>query len=78
MLILITANILDMVLHLIDMKLFHLHHNGANSYLFINDVEIPKFKAKNSEINAIQLRLGSTSKDLSVHNMKKTGLNGCL
>ena len=25
-----------------------LHYNGANSYLFINDVEIHKFKAKNS------------------------------
>ena len=33
---------------------FHLslHYNGANSYLFVNDVEIHKFKAKDSEINA--------------------------
>ena len=27
-----------------------LHYNGANSYLFVNDVEIIRFKAKNSEI----------------------------
>ena len=27
-----------------------LHYNGANSYLFFNDVEIYKFKAKDSEI----------------------------
>ena len=27
-----------------------LHYNGANSYLFVNGVEIIKFKAKDSEI----------------------------
>ena len=27
-----------------------LHYNGANSYLFINGIEIYKFKAKDSEI----------------------------
>ena len=35
-----------------------------------------KFKAKDSEISAILLCLGSVSKDFSVDNMKKTGLNG--
>ena len=29
-----------------------LHYNGANSYLFVNGIEIHKFKAKNSEILA--------------------------
>ena len=29
-----------------------LHSNGANSYLFVNDTEIIKFKAKDSEIAA--------------------------
>ena len=31
----------------------NLHYNGANSYLFLNGVEIHKFKAKRFEINAI-------------------------
>ena len=53
-----------------------LHYNGANSYLFVNGTEIHKFKAKDSEIVATPLCLGNISKDLSVDNMKKTGLNG--
>ena len=53
-----------------------LHYNGTNSYIFVNGVEIHKFNAKDSEINAIQLCLGNISKDFSVDNMKKTGLNG--
>ena len=47
-----------------------------NSYLFVSGVEIYKFKAKDSEINAIPLCLGNISKDFLVKNMKKTGLNG--
>ena len=53
-----------------------LHYNGANSYLFVNGTEIYKFKAKDSEIVATPLCLGNISKDWSVDNMKKTGLNG--
>ena len=53
-----------------------LHYNGANSYLFFNGKEIHKFKAKDSEIVATPLCLGNISKDWSVDNMKKTGLNG--
>ena len=30
-----------------------LHYNGSNSYLFVNGTEIIKFKAKDSEIVAI-------------------------
>ena len=52
-----------------------LHYNGANSYLFVNGTEIIKFKAKDSEIAAYPLCLGNISKDWSVDNMKKTGLN---
>ena len=37
--------------------------------------EIHKFKAKDSEIVATRLCLGNISKDWSVDNMKKTGLN---
>ena len=51
-----------------------LHYNGVNSYIFVNDVEIFKFKAKDSEINATPLCLGNASKDLSVDNTRKTGL----
>ena len=51
-------------------------YNGANRYLFVNDIEIHKFKAKYSEIVATPLCLGNISKDWSVDNMKKTGLNG--
>ena len=53
-----------------------LHYNGADSYLFVNGEEIHKFKAKDSEIAATSLCLGNISKDWSVDNMKKTGLNG--
>ena len=53
-----------------------LHCNGANSYLFVNDTEIIKFKAKDSEIAAYPLRLGNISKDWSVDNMKKIRLKG--
>ena len=53
-----------------------LHYNGANSNLFANNTEIIKFKAKDSNIIATPLCLGNISKDLSVDNMKDTGLNG--
>ena len=46
-------------------------YNGANSYLFVNDTEIFKFKAKDSEIVASLLCLGNISKDWSTDNMKK-------
>ena len=53
-----------------------LHYNGANSYFFVNGIEIYKFIAKDSEIVASTLSLGNISKDSTVDNMKKTGLNG--
>ena len=40
-----------------------LHYNRANSYFFVNDTEIIKFKAKDSEIAAYPLCLESISKD---------------
>ena len=40
-----------------------LHFNGANSYLFVNGTEIYKFKAKDSEIAASPLCVGTISKD---------------
>ena len=53
-----------------------LHYDGANSYLFVNGTEIIKFRTKHSEIVATPLCLWNISKDWSVDNMKKTGLNG--
>ena len=52
-----------------------LHYNRANSYLFVNGIEMVKFKAKDSEIVENPLCLGNISKDWSVDNMKGTGLN---
>ena len=49
---------------------------GANSYLFANNTEIIKFKAKDSNILAAPLFLGNISKDWSGDNMKDTGLKG--
>ena len=42
-----------------------------NSYIFVNDVEIYKFKARDSEINAALLCLGDVSNNFSVDSMKK-------
>ena len=53
-----------------------LHYNGANSYLFVNGTEIVKFKAKHSEIASTPLCPLNISKDWSVDNMKRTGVNG--
>ena len=53
-----------------------LHYNGGNSYLFVNGTEIMKFKAKYSEVLAYPSSLRNISKDFSVDDMKKTGLNG--
>ena len=55
-----------------------MHYNGDNSYLFVNGTEIHKFKAKDSEIVTNPLCLGNISKDFSIYDMKKTGLNGCV
>ena len=52
-----------------------LHYNGDNSYLFVNGTEIHKFKAKDYKIVASPLCLGNISKDFSVDNIKKAGLN---
>ena len=53
-----------------------MHYNGANSYLFVNSTEIHKFKANDSEIVATLLCLRNISKDFSLDNMKRKGLNG--
>ena len=52
-----------------------MHYNRANCYLFVNDTEIHKFKAKDSDIVATPLCSGNISKVWAVDNMEKTGLN---
>ena len=52
-----------------------LHHNGANSYLFINGTKIIKVKAEDSEILAYSLCLGNISKNWLHDNLKETGFN---
>ena len=48
-----------------------MHYNGANSYLFVNGIEIIKFKANDFEIVATGLCLGNISKTFTADNMKK-------
>ena len=55
-----------------------LHYNGVNSYIFVNDVEIYKFKAKDSEINAAPISLGNFLKIFSVDDIKKWIIWICL
>ena len=50
---------------------FSLYYNGANSCLFVNGLEIYKFKAKGSRIPSTPLCLGNISKDWSTDNIKK-------
>ena len=50
--------------------------NEVNSYLFLNETEIDKFKVKDSEIAATPLCLGNISENCSTDNMKQTGFNG--
>ena len=47
-----------------------------SKYLLINDVDIIKFKAKDSKNTVYPLCLGNISKDWSAGNMKKTWLKG--
>ena len=51
-------------------------YNRRNSYIFVNGAKIHKFKAKDSEIVATPLCLGSVSEGVSVDNKKKTRLSG--
>ena len=46
-----------------------LHYNVANSYLFVNGIEVVKFKAKDSEIVPYPLCIGNVSQDFSVNGI---------
>ena len=53
-----------------------LRHNRSNSFLIINTTKMYRFKAKDLEIKAYPLCLGTTSKDFTIDNLKKTGFHG--
>ena len=53
-----------------------MHYNESNSYIFVNGVELVKFKANESEIKATPLYLGNISKYFLVNNVKNTGFHG--
>ena len=54
----------------------NLHYYGSNSLLFVDTIKI--YKIKEIEIKAYALFLGNVSKDVTINNMKKTGLKGVL
>ena len=56
--------------------LLSLEYNGRNSFLFGNATKIYQFKAKDSEIKPYLLCLGNILKDVTISNLKKTGLKG--
>ena len=56
--------------------MYYVYTNGSNNFLFVNATKVYQFKAKNSEIKDYSLCLGDVSKDLTISNMKKTGLTG--
>ena len=53
-----------------------LHYNGCNSFSFVNATKIYHFKAKDFEIKYYAMCLCNISKDFTINNMKKIGLNG--
>ena len=56
-------------------KLQSLHYNESDSFIFLNATKLYQFKVKDSETKKYQLCLGNVSKDFSVNNKNKTGLN---
>ena len=52
-----------------------LHYNGDDSYLFVNDKEVIKFKAKKQSAVG-KLSLGNISADFNQADRKSTGLYG--
>ena len=53
-----------------------MRYNKENGYLLVNGTEIIKFKSQDPEILPYPLCLGNISREWSVDDMKKTGLNG--
>ena len=55
-----------------------LHYKGSNSFLFANSTEVYQLIVKNLETKDYALYLGNISKDSTVNNMKKAGLEGAV
>ena len=53
-----------------------LHYSGSNRFLFVNATKTYQLKAKDSDIKPYTLCLGNISRDFTIDNVKKTGLNG--
>ena len=54
-----------------------LHYNPDNSYLFVNNKDIFKFKANNKNVNfSTQFCLGSVSNRFSATESREVSLNG--
>ena len=51
--------------------LSRLHYNGSKSFLYVNDIKVYQFNAKNSEIKDYALCLGNVSKDFTINNIEK-------
>ena len=64
----------------VENKIFvlSLHYNSDNSYLFVNSQKVTQFKAKNSEIKANRMFLGSLVGSKAYYdasNLSKDGIN---
>ena len=53
-----------------------LHYNARKKFLYANGAKVYQFKANDSEIKPYPLCFKNISKDFTVGNMKKAGLNG--
>ena len=60
----------------VNSKMFCLHYNGDDNYLFVNGKVVTKFKAKNSELIKYPMCLGGLSKDYNRNSPKDTGIYG--
>ena len=49
-----------------------LHYNGANSFLYADNVKFQQFTEKSSEVNLYSLWLRNISKDISNNDIKKS------
>ena len=57
---------------------FSLHCNGSSSFLYGDATIICQFKTKDSKIKPYPWCLSNISKDITIDNMKKTGLRGAI
>ena len=56
--------------------ILHNQTDLSKSFLFVDATKIYPFKAKDSETKKYPLRLGNTSNNFTIDNMRKTGLKG--